>query len=92
MKRFFKPDHEETAAHVGRRALVQRDGDGPCVRLGPYVGTIAWREHEQAAAAYHKTYGFAQSAETLALRGGFSLDELRCHLGREPETLREGSW
>ena len=51
-------------------------------------GVIAWAEHLEAYAGYSKRYGTDQSAERLAERGGFGMEELRTFLGREPSTWR----
>lgn len=50
-------------------------------------GTISWEEHVEAHCAYTARYGKRQSAERIAERGGFGLNELRMFLGREPLTF-----
>lgn len=67
-----------------RRAPVQGDGwRGEPETYRPR-GTIAWWEHEAAAAEYNKRW--SQSAETLAHRGGFGWRGLVEFLGHEPTT------
>jgi hypothetical protein len=50
----------------------------------PY-GTISWDEHVKAWGVYRVRWS-GQSAETIAARGGFSIEELILALGRMPET------
>lgn len=50
-------------------------------------GTIAWDEHVTAWVAYRERYGASQSAERIAERGGFGMEELRMFLGRDPTTF-----
>jgi hypothetical protein len=72
-----------------RRAPVQ----GECImRAGRVVGmspdgTIAWAEHLEAFERYATQHGREQSAERIAARGGFGINELRILLGREPSTF-----
>lgn len=64
---------------AGRRAPVN----------GSPRGTIAWSEHEKAWEAYHRRYR-DQSAETIAARGGFGIEELTYQLGHLPTTWEPG--
>ena len=69
-------------SNTARRAPVQG------VRRIKPPGTIAWAEHELAYAAHAAQYGYRQTAERLAERGGFCWLELIELLGREPETWK----
>lgn len=53
-----------------RRAPVQGD-HGKGGRWIHPPGTIAWWEHLEAYAAYAREYGYSQTAERIAERGGF---------------------
>jgi hypothetical protein len=53
-------------------------------------GTIAWPEHEKAWEAYHRRHS-GQSAETIAARGGFGIEELTYQLGHLPATWLPGA-
>jgi hypothetical protein len=66
-----------------RRAPVQSDG-WPLLKHP--AGTISWDEHVDAWVAYQKLWGYHQSAERIAERGGFGWDELVRFLGHEPTT------
>jgi hypothetical protein len=61
----------------GRRAPVQRSRN-----FDKPAGSIAWWEHEKA----WEKYGYSQSAERIAERGGFSYGELVQYLDHEPTT------
>ena len=68
------------------RAPVQGDYWLPRGTKGREPGTIAWTEHLEAFVPYAKRYGDGQSAERIAVRGGFGWSELLLYLGREPTT------
>lgn len=46
-------------------------------------GTISWNEHQLAWLTYHYHHP-QQTAETIAARGGFGIEELILQLGRVP--------
>jgi len=48
-------------------------------------GTVSWQEHEVAWAVYARRHQ-GQSAERIAERGGFGIEELVMFLGRMPAT------
>lgn len=72
-----------------RRAPVQGEylmHGGRVVGMSP-GGTITWAEHLEAFERYAAKYGRDQSAERIADRGGFGINELRQLLGHEPRTF-----
>lgn len=72
-------------AAQGRRVPVQNElYRGQWICTPP--GTIAWSEHEEAWKAYCIKYRGCQTAEVIAHRGGFGIQELRDLLGHEPKT------
>jgi hypothetical protein len=52
-------------------------------------GTIAWWEHEKAWEAYSRRHS-GPSANRIAERGGFSIEELTFQLGHLPTTWEPG--
>lgn len=71
-----------------RRAPVQADWHPRHPKYRP-GGSVSWEEHAEAWRAYAARYGYQQSAERIAERGGFSRWELVDQLGREPSTFME---
>ena len=51
-------------------------------------GFISWEEHLEVWEAYHKKWNNTQSAERIAERGGFYMDEVVELLGEQPRTWR----
>jgi hypothetical protein len=52
------------------------------------AGTVEWWEHEECWVAYNKRFPNVQSAERLAERGGFGIQEYEIFLGHLPTTWR----
>jgi len=82
--------HCETC-YCGRRAPLQGEDERPATQTRPgdparAAGTISWAEHLECYAGYSAKYGTAQSAETLASRGGFGWREFVEFAGHEPTT------
>lgn len=69
----------EDARSKERRAPVQRDKGMP-------PGSVLWSEHTEAWNVYAKKYGYDQTAERIAERGGFGYSEMRDLLGHEPKS------
>lgn len=72
-----------------RRAPVQGEyimHGGRVIGRSP-DGTITWAEHLDAFEHYAAEHGRDQSAERVAARGGFGINELRQLLGHEPRTF-----
>ena len=69
----------------GKRAPVQasRAFDGYPGHAG---GTVSWQEHLLAWSVYNAQFANQQSADCIAMRGGFSWQELLDYLGHEPTT------
>jgi hypothetical protein len=51
-------------------------------------GFISWEEHVKVWELYHKKWSSSQSAERIAERGGFYMDEVVELLGQQPMTWR----
>ena len=79
-----------TTCICGRRAPVQGASRGPSwlERCAIPAGTVAWEEHLEAWAHYAALGHGDQSAERMAERGGFGIEELCFLLGRPPLTWR----
>jgi hypothetical protein len=56
--------------------------------LGIPDGTISWEDHLKVWEAYTKKWDAVQSAERIAQRGGFYLEEIMDLLGHKPETWK----
>lgn len=81
-----KCDRHKKFARPNRRAPVQGDRNIPLGEPGREPGTISWQEHLLAYVDYAYRYGYGQSPERLAERGGFGYAELCSHLRGKPES------
>lgn len=55
-------------------------------------GTIDWEEHLKAWKRYDTIYHNGQSADTIANRGGWHIDDLIEYLGHHPKSFQRHDW